>query len=246
LKHMESLIDGKTKAIVINNPGNPCGNVFSKENLLGILDIAERYKLPIIADEVYEFFTFPGVEFYSIASLSKNVPVLACSGVTKRFILPGMRLGWLIINDRDDKLQQIRRGLLNISGRNFLPNSTIQRALPQILQSVPKSFFNDNNARVANNATKTYELLENIPGLTPIMPKGAFYIMVAIELERFPTAPTSLEFTKQLGKVQNVVVFPGDCFFYPGYFRIVLTAPEEMLIEACERIQEFCATHYQT
>lgn len=84
LKQMESLINEKTKAILVNNPGNPCGNVFSKEHILEILEIAERHQLPIIADEVYEFFTFPGVEFHAVSSLSRNVPVLTCSGLTKR------------------------------------------------------------------------------------------------------------------------------------------------------------------
>lgn len=91
LEHMESLIDEKTKAILINSPGNPCGNVFDKEHLLEILAIAERHKLPIISDEVYEFFVVPNVQFCSIASLSKNVPILTCSGLTKRFLIPAIR-----------------------------------------------------------------------------------------------------------------------------------------------------------
>lgn len=148
LKQMESLIDEKTRAIVVNSPGNPCGNVFSKEHILEILEIAERHKLPIIADEIYEFFTFPGVEYQSIASLSKNVPVLSCSGLTKRFLIPGIRLDWLILNDRGDKLKDIREGLRNISGRNFGPNSTIQLALPKILQSVPQAYFDESKTKV--------------------------------------------------------------------------------------------------
>ena len=148
LKHMESLIDKKTKAILINSPGNPCGNVFSKEHILEIIEIAERYKLPIIADEIYEFFTFSGLEFHSVASLSKNVPVLTCSGLTKRFLIPGIRIDWLIINDRGDKLRDIREGLINIAGRNFGPNSTIQLALPGILKNVPQSYFDDSKEKV--------------------------------------------------------------------------------------------------
>jgi tyrosine aminotransferase len=138
---MEGLIDDKTRAIVINNPGNPCGNVFSKEHLLDILKIAEKFKLPIIFDEVYEFFTFPGVEFHSLASLSKNVPILTCSGLTKRFLMPGIRMGWILINDRGNKLRDVRLGLANIAGRNFGPNSTVQLALPKILKCVPQSYF---------------------------------------------------------------------------------------------------------
>lgn len=160
LKHMESLINGKTfsfyifpefnfeildrtRAILINSPGNPCGNVFNKAHILEIIALAERHKLPIIADEVYEFLVFGETEFHSFASLSKNVPILTCSGLTKRFLVPNIRLGWIIICDRDGKLSEIRQGLNNIAGRNFGPNSTVQLALPRILKCVPQSFFKE-------------------------------------------------------------------------------------------------------
>lgn len=114
LEQMESLINEKTKAILINSPGNPCGNVFSKEHILEILAIAERHRLPIISDEVYEYFVFPGVKFHSVSSLSKNVPVLTCSGLTKRFLMPGIRMGWIVINDRHNSFDEIRRGLVRL------------------------------------------------------------------------------------------------------------------------------------
>lgn len=76
LEHLESLINEKTRAIIVNSPGNPCGNVHSKQHILDIIAIAERNMLPIISDEIYEFFTMPDVEYYSFAQLSENVPVL--------------------------------------------------------------------------------------------------------------------------------------------------------------------------
>lgn len=140
---MEGLINKETRAIIVNNPGNPCGSVFSRDHILEILKIAERHQLPIIADEVYEFLTFPGAEFHSFASLSRNVPVLTCSGLTKRFLVPGIRMGWIIINDRGNKLKEVRLGLANIAGRNFGPNSTVQLALPEILKNTPQEFFDE-------------------------------------------------------------------------------------------------------
>jgi tyrosine aminotransferase len=73
LKHLESLIDENTAALIITNPSNPCGSVFSKDHLLDILEIAERHFVPIIADEIYEHFVFPGNEYHSLSSLSKHV-----------------------------------------------------------------------------------------------------------------------------------------------------------------------------
>ncbi|CAG9802486.1 unnamed protein product [Chironomus riparius] len=246
LEHLESMINDKTKAILINNPGNPCGNVYSKEHLLNILNVAERHKIPIIADEIYEFFTFPGVQFYPLAALSKNVPILTCSGITKRFIMPASRMGWIIINDRNHLLDSVRKGLFNLAGRNFVPNSTLTRALPEILRDTPQKFFDDNSKALFNHSLSAFSILKTCDGLTPIMPKGAMYLMVKIELEKFPNIKNCLEFSKILLSEQSVSVFPGfPCFNFPGFFRIVLTVPEELIIEACGRIKMFCEKHYK-
>ena len=87
-----SLLDDQTVAILINNPSNPCGSVFDEKHLKEILEIAEKYCLPIIADEIYEHFVFEGSpkKYVPIAKLSSNVPVLSCGGLTKRWLVPGM------------------------------------------------------------------------------------------------------------------------------------------------------------
>ena len=78
------------------------------------------------------------------------------------------------------------------------------------------------------------------------MPKGAMYLMVKIELDKFPKIDTCFDFTQKLLNELSVGVFPGfPCFNFPGFFRIVLTVPEEMIIEACERIKQFCEKHYK-
>lgn len=145
---MESLIDDKTKAILINNPGNPCGNVFSRLHLLEIIAIAERHNLTIISDEIYEYFTFGDVEFHPLSSLSKNVPVLTCSGLSKRFMMPGIRMGWILINDRNGRLADVRQGLKNVTGRILGPCSAVQHALPEILRRTPETFFSANMERI--------------------------------------------------------------------------------------------------
>lgn len=244
MKHLESQIDQKTRAILINNVGNPCGNVFSKQHILDILKVAHRHQLPIVSDDIYEYFVFPGVEYYSIASLSKTVPVISCSGLTKRFIMPGVRMGWIIIHDKQNKLSEIRQGLVRISGRNFGPNSTVQRALPDILKETPQSFFDDTVTRVYQHAVLAFNSLKDSPGLTPYMPKGAFYMMIGIDLQKFPQFPSCLEFVEGLAAEQSVLAFPGTCFNFPGYFRFVLTVPEELIVEACSRLKDFCFEHF--
>ncbi|CRK94414.1 CLUMA_CG007921, isoform A, partial [Clunio marinus] len=213
LEHLESLIDPKTRAILINNPGNPCGNVFSKEHLQDFLEIAERHQLPVISDEVYEYMTFPGVKFHPTATLSEDVPILTCSGLTKRFLIPGVRMGWIIINDRQGALIDVKQGLRNICGRILGPNSTVQYALPAILRNTPQSFFDNTMKIIARHAEITYNLLQQAPGLIPIMPKGSMFVMIKIELEKFPKFPTCRDFADGLISEQSVLLFPGD----PGF-----------------------------
>ncbi|XP_033201859.1 tyrosine aminotransferase isoform X2 [Bombus vosnesenskii] len=202
LDNLESQIDEFTAAIIINNPSNPCGSVFSKDHTLDILDVAARYYIPIIADEIYEHMVFPGRTFHSLASLSKEVPILSCSGLTKRFLVPGWRMGWIIIHDRQNVLEK------------------------------------EDHSKTAYNCVK------KISGLKPIMPDGAMYMMVYIDLPCFPEFNSDLEFVQRLLMEESVFCLPGQCFDYPSYMRLVITVPIDMLEEACQRIQEFCERHH--
>lgn len=244
LNHLEGLIDENTAAIIVTNPSNPCGSVFSKQHTLDILEIAERHFVPIIADEIYEHFVFPGNEYYSMASLSKNVPILSCGGLTKRFLVPGWRLGWIIVHDRHGALSEMRKGLFNLSARILGPNSLVQGALPAILKNTPQKFYDELMETLQNHANIAFQLLKEIKGIRPIMPSGAMYMMIGLDMINFPDFNDELEFVQQLVKEQSVFCLPGKCFDIENFMRIVLTIPKEMIIEACERINLFCEKHY--
>ncbi|XP_052124693.1 tyrosine aminotransferase [Frankliniella occidentalis] len=144
LADLEAAVDADTAAIVINNPSNPCGSVFSRQHLADILDIASRHRVPIIGDEIYEHLVFPGQRYHSLGSLSEDVPVLSCSGLTKRFLVPGWRMGWIVIHDRHGVLgSEVRAGLQKLSQRIIGSNTLVQGALPAILRNTPEAFFED-------------------------------------------------------------------------------------------------------
>uniref|UniRef100_A0A182Q5B3 Tyrosine aminotransferase n=1 Tax=Anopheles farauti TaxID=69004 RepID=A0A182Q5B3_9DIPT len=245
LGQLEQLIDERTCAMVVTNPGNPCGSVFSRAHLEAIVDIAERHYVPIIADEIYEHFVFPGHEFHAVSSLSNRVPVLSCGGLTKRFLVPGWRMGWIIVHDRNEVFGEVRRGLANLSVRILGSNTLVQRALPAILDNTPNDFFDDLVAVLHRHAELAYKSIKQIRGLNPIMPGGAMYMMVGIDVEHFPEFTTDLSFVEALVHEQSVFCLPGQCFEYPNYFRLVLTVPEEMIVEAVKRLEEFCDQHYK-
>merc|ERR1711970_181891 len=244
LLHMESLIDENTSAIIVNSPSNPCGSVFSITHMKQILSIAEEYKVPIIADEIYDNFVFPGQTYVPIASLTTTVPVLSCGGLTKRFLVPGWRMGWIVIYDRNHVFdQEVRKGLLCMSQRIIGSNTLVQGALPTILKSTPQSFFDNTISFVKKNAEIAFKKLRSVPGLMPVMPQGAMYMMVRVDMTRFPGITSDLQFVERLVSEESVFCLPGRCFNYPNYIRIVLTVPKSLLEEACDRINEFCSTH---
>lgn len=151
---MEAAIDAQTAAIVINNPSNPCGSVFSRQHLLDILAVAARHRVPIIADEIYEHLVFPGERYHSLGSLSADVPILSCSGLTKRFLVPGWRMGWIVVHDRGGVLDEVRAGLQRLSQRIIGSNTLVQGALPAILENTPAAFYEDTASRLQVRAAR--------------------------------------------------------------------------------------------
>lgn len=210
LNDLESQIDENTAALIINNPSNPCGSVYDEEHLRQVLEIAYRYQIPVIADEIYERLVFPEKRFVSAASINSGVPILVCGGLAKRFLVPGWRLGWIVVHDPIGAFDEIRTGLNALSQRIIGSNTIIQGAIPDILLKTPQKFHDDLINTLSENAKMTYGLLENVKGLHPYMPDGTMYLMVKIELEHFPGFKTGLEFVSKLMEEESLFCLPGD------------------------------------
>uniref|UniRef100_A0A4W5JRR5 Tyrosine aminotransferase n=1 Tax=Hucho hucho TaxID=62062 RepID=A0A4W5JRR5_9TELE len=246
LQHMESLIDDRTTCLIINNPSNPCGSVYSKEHLKNVLSVASKNCIPILADEIYGDMVFPGCKYQSMASLSSDVPILACGGLAKRWLVPGWRMGWILIHDRNQIFgKEIRQGLVKLSQRILGACTIVQGAIESILNDTPQEFYHRTINFLKSNSEICFSELSTVPGLTPVLPAGAMYLMVGIEMEHFPEFQNDVQFTERLVTEQSVFCLPATAFEYPNYFRIVVTVPEEMMVEACARIREFCQHHYR-
>ncbi|XP_065913496.1 tyrosine aminotransferase-like isoform X3 [Dysidea avara] len=242
---MDQLIDTDTVAIVVVNPSNPCGSVYSKQHLLDILAVAEKHSLPIIADEIYNDLVFKGQHSYPIATLSKNVPILSCGGMAKKYLVPGWRVGWILIHDRHDRFKkEVVPSLINVSRKSLGITTLVQAALPKILDTVPKSYYENTMSLVEANANIAYGELSVVGGLTPVMPSGALYMMVGVELSKFPHINTTVEFMEKLMSEESVFILCGECFRFPGFIRLVLLIPNDKMKLACDRIREFCNRHY--
>jgi tyrosine aminotransferase len=246
LEDLESKIDSQTAAIIVNNPSNPCGSSYSRQHLCDILAVAERHRLPIIADETYAWMEFPGQEFHMLSSLSVSVPILSCSTMAKRWMIPGWRQGWIIIHDRHNAFRdEVTPGLARLATKILGPNTLVQAAIPDIVAKVPAEYHQQNARLFHANARHIVTILGPVPGLEPVMPQATMYCMVLIHLEHFPDFETDLAFTRSLVVEQSVFCLPGPGFNTSGCFRIVLACPEDCIQEACHRIATFCKSHYK-
>jgi len=243
LVDMESHIDSNTSSIIINNPSNPCGSVYSKEHLQAILKIAEKHHLPIIADEIYGELVFEGRVFYPIASLTKTVPVLSVGAISKVYLTPGWRVGWIMIYDRLNLFSEVRVGLVKLSQLILGANTIVQSVIEEALFHTPKSYYDELNSTLQKNAECLVKSLSKIPGLKVVSPGGAMYMMVGLEIDKFADIQDDVEFAEKLLREQMVVVLPAKIFKMPNFFRLVICPPIGKLEEAASRIEEFCKMH---
>ncbi|KAJ2727010.1 hypothetical protein GGI07_000127 [Coemansia sp. Benny D115] len=243
IEHMESLIDGNTGAILINNPSNPCGSNYTKAHLKAILAVCERRKIPLISDEIYADMVFSGQVFTPTATLTSTVPILTLGGLAKQWLVPGWRIGWILINDRNNAFQQVRQGLFALSTLINGPCAPLQAAIPRIFAEVPESYLPTLNQQLEANARILEHELSKVPGLEVISPQGAMYIMVKLDLAAFTDISDDADFYHKLKWEESVEVLPGECFAYPGTFRLVITPPQDKLRSAAARIAAFCERH---
>jgi len=239
LKHLESLINSNTRAIIVNNPSNPCGSVYSKEHLISILAIADKHHIPIIADEIYGGIVFEGT-FHQIASLTKTVPVLTVGGLAKLYVAPGWRIGWVILHDRNNLLHEVQIGLVKLSQLILGANTLCQSIIEEALFNTPKSYYDGLLNTLKENAQCVKHHLSTVPGLKVISPGGAMYMMVGLQENQFKGIKDDVEFSSKLLEEEMVFVLPGTIFKLQHFIRLVICAPKEKLEEACLRIVEFC------
>ncbi|WVW79052.1 tyrosine aminotransferase [Kwoniella bestiolae CBS 10118] len=241
LEMIDTLCDENTRAILVNNPSNPCGSNYSRQALKDILEIADKHKVPIIADEIYGHMTWSS-PFTPLASLSTSVPIITLSGLSKRFLVPGWRFGWLCLHDPLGVASSIKSGMQCWGNRFMGPNSLIQSALPSILATEPE-WYDEVINKIELLAKIVYQGISDAPGLSTTFPSGAMYSFVKIDTAAFPSIRDDVAFATALYDEQAVFVLPGLCFGMPGYFRIVLGTPSEVMVDVIGRIQEFCDEH---
>ena len=180
LEDIRNKITSKTQAILIINPNNPTGAVYSPKIVKKITDLAGEHNLLVISDEIYDLLTF-GASFKSTASLT-DVPVLELNGISKTLLSPGWRLGWANLRDEEDKFADFWDALNKQSRIRLCANSPIQKAVAKVLNN-EMHFLVDVNKKLKERAKYFAQRINQIDGLSVRTPQGAFYSFPKIEFE---------------------------------------------------------------
>jgi len=226
LDHLRSLITRATRALVIVDPNNPTGASYSTETRLALLDIADRHGLPIIADEVYGDLGFEG-SVPMLGSLDPDAPIITFSSLSKAYLAPGWRAGWMGIG-RSPRLDEVVKAVSKLADARLCSTLPMQYAITAALTG-DRSHQVAFRAALKERATITTERLNAIPGMSCVAPTAAFYVMPRVAL---PPGKTDEDFVYALLRATGVLCVYGSGFGTrreDGYFRIVfLASPAEL------------------
>ncbi len=234
LADLERAITPKTKAIILNTPSNPSGKVFTREELNQIADVCEKHDLLVFTDEIYEYFTYDGVEHISPASLPKlRGRTITISGPSKTFSITGWRVGYCICG-----LEQKER----IGNANDLlyvcSPSPLQAGVAAGMESLPASFYESLCKMYKTKRDMLCQTLKTA-GLTPYVPKGAYYVLA--DVSRLPGSG-SKEKAMHLLRTAGVATVPGRAFYHDKsgehLVRFCFAKNDSDLQEACARLRK--------
>jgi len=241
LDDIRAKITPRTKGIVVINPNNPTGALYSDELLRGLIDIAREHGLVILADEVYDKVLYDGARHTAIASLSNDVLTLTFNSLSKSYRSCGYRAGWLVVSGDKKLAQDYIEGLNMLSNMRLCANVPGQWAIQTALGGYQS--INDltcEGGRLRRQRDLAYELITAIPGVTCVKPTAALYMFPKLDPKVYPIDDDRQFFLEMLRETK-VMLVQGTGFNWatPDHFRIVFLPHEEDLREAVNRIARF-------
>jgi aspartate/methionine/tyrosine aminotransferase len=238
LADLENKITSRTKLIVIVNPNNPCGSVYSKPEISKIIDLAATHNITVASDEIYDRIIYDG-KFTSVASIAKDVPIIGLNGFSKTYLMTGWRLGYLFVQDPNGKLTEVWDGIQRLSRVRLCAATPIQIAGVEALRG-PQDHIREMVTELKKRRDYAWNRINDIPGLHASNPSGAFYLFPKIELNS--TWKDDVEFTTGLLQETGVLVVNGSGFdphYGKDHFRAVFLPPEDTLQEALDAIERY-------
>ena len=240
-------ITSRTKAIVIINPNNPTGALYPREILQQIVDIAREHHLIIFSDEIYDRLVMDGAEHISIASMAPDLFCVTFSGLSKSHMIAGFRIGWMILSGNKAVAKDYIEGIKMLSNMRLCSNVPAQSIVQTALgghQSVESYIVP--GGRIYEQREFIYNALTDIPGITAVKPKAAFYMFPKIDTKKFNIVNDE-KFALDLLKEKKILLVHGGGFNWhqPDHFRVVYLPRIEVLKEAAGKIRDFLEYYQQ-
>ena len=244
---IRSKITDKTKAIVIINPNNPTGAVYPKDVLEQIVQIAREHELIIFSDEIYDRLVMDQYQHTSIASLAPDLFCVTFSGLSKSHMIAGFRIGWMVLSGPKNRAKGYIEGLNMLSSMRLCSNVPAQSIVQTALggyQSVNE--YIQPGGRIYEQREYIYKELTDIPGITAVKPKAAFYIFPKIDVEKFHIENDE-QFALDFLHEKQVLLVPGKGFNWhqPDHFRVVYLPNVLQLEKAAKKLGDFLSTYKQ-
>ncbi|KAM3352151.1 hypothetical protein ACQJBY_023804 [Aegilops geniculata] len=247
LDGVEAVADERTVAMVIVNPNNPCGSVYSYDHLAKIAETARKLGVMVISDEVYGHCVFGSKPFVPMGVFGETAPVVTLGGISKRWMVPGWRLGWIAASDpkvvlRDKKVIQ---SIISYCGISVDPVTFVQGAIPQIIAKTDEAFF-ENAMNVMREAAEIcyQKLNDDIDCITcPHKPEGSMVVMVKLDLSCLDGIDDDVDFCTKVAREESVVICPGSGLGMKDWLRITFAVDRPLLEDGLERVKSFCKRH---
>ncbi|MDD4962708.1 MAG: pyridoxal phosphate-dependent aminotransferase [Gallionella sp.] len=241
IEDMRRKITPNTRAIVVINPNNPTGALYSDALLLEIIELARQHQLIIFADEIYDKMLYDGATHTSMASLADDVLFVTMNGLSKNYRACGYRAGWMVVSGEKRHAQDYINGLTILASMRLCSNVPGQFAIQTALggyQSIQDLVAP--NGRLCRQRDLAYQLLTAIPGVTCVKPKAGLYLFPRLDREMYPIE-NDQQFILELLEAEKVLVVQGSGFNWPtpDHFRVVFLPNIDNLTEAIGRIAHF-------
>ncbi|KAG2331821.1 hypothetical protein Bca4012_018693 [Brassica carinata] len=246
LDALEAAADKNTAALVLINPNNPCGNVYTYDHLKKVAKMARKLGIVVISDEVYDQVVYGERPFVPMGIFASIAPVITLGSISKGWVVPGWRIGWMAINDSNGILKQagVIQSIEDCLDLTPQPSFILQEALPEILEKTPKEYFAKKNKAMKRNVELSFERLRDIPCLfCPKKPESCSYLWLRLDTSVLDNIENDLDFCTKLVSEESLVLVPGVALGAKNWVRISIGTEESELQETYDRLKSFYDRH---
>lgn len=247
IEDIRAKVTEKTKAIVVINPNNPTGAVYSRETLQKIVEVAREYNLLILADEIYDRILYDGAKHISIASLAPDLLTITFNGLSKAYRVAGYRAGWMVLTGPKSHARGFIEGLDLLAGTRLCPNVPAQHAI-QVALGGRQSIYEltGEGGRLLKQRNIAYEKLNEIPGVSVTKPMGALYCFPRLDPEVYEIHDDA-KLMLDILRAEKILMVQGTGFNWPtpDHFRVVTLPWASQLENAIERLGNFLVSYRQ-